>query len=208
MRITRLKSRPFGGSQPDPVLRTACPTQPSGLCARRPALSAALLAAALLSAALLAIAPPARADVGEAIILRCTHGQSLSGFSQSAYSQALKELSADAEEYTDCSSLIRQAQVAAAGGRGGGAAATAATPTPIAATPAEQRAITHASRAGSKPVRVGKQVIQPGVVHANIASALSSLPTPLLATLAFLLACLLLVVGGALRNRVRARRSD
>jgi hypothetical protein len=186
-----------------------CPTQPSGLCARRPALSLALLSAVLLSAALLAIAPPARADVGETIILRCTHGQSLSGFSQSAYTQALKELSADAEEYTDCSSLIHQAQLAAAaGGRGGGAAGTAAIPTPIAATPSEQRAITHAARAGSNPVRLGGRVIQPGVVHANIASALSSLPTPLLATLAFLLACLLLVVGGALRNRVRAGRSD
>jgi hypothetical protein len=45
-------------------------------------------------------------------------------------------------------------------------------------------------------------------VHASIASAFSSLPTPLLATLAFLLACLALVVGGAVRNRVRGGRSD
>jgi hypothetical protein len=44
-------------------------------------------------------------------------------------------------------------------------------------------------------------------VHVGIASAFNSLPTPLLATLAFLLACLLLVAGGALRKRVRANRS-
>ena len=161
---------------------------------------------------LLAIAQPAYADVGETIILRCTHGQSLSGFSQSSYSQALKELNADTEEYSDCSSLIRQAQVAAATGGRGGASVVAgqggATPVAIAATPSEQRAITHAEHASPESVKLDGTVIHPGVVHANITSALSSLPTPLLATLAFLLACLLLVVGGALRNRVRARRSD
>ena len=35
-----------------------------------------------LLAALLALAPGAGADVGEKIIERCTHGQSLGGFSQ------------------------------------------------------------------------------------------------------------------------------
>lgn len=184
MRIARLESRPIRD---------------------RPALLAALLAATVLS-----IAPSAKADVGETIIQRCTHGQSLSGFSQSAYSRALKELSADAEEYTDCAQLIRQAQAAAAGGRGGGGGRGGATPTPVAllATPSEQRAIAHAARAGSAPVRLDGQVIHPGVVHASIASALSSLPTPLLAILAFLLAGLLAVAGGAVRNRVRAGRSD
>jgi hypothetical protein len=160
---------------------------------------------ALLTIALLASAPAAGADVGETIILRCTHGQSLSGFSQSAYDQALKELSADTEEYTDCSSLIREAQLAAA--RRGGAGGGEAVPVAIAATPEEQKAITQAAHAGAKPVQVGGQVVQPGVVHANIASALSTLPTPLIATLAFLLACLLLFGASALRNRVRARRS-
>ena len=160
--------------------------------------------AALLAVTVLSIAPSAMADIGETIIQRCTHGQSLAGFSQSAYNQALKELSADAEEYTDCAALIRQAQLAAAGGGGGGAA----VPVPIAATPAEQRAIARAAGAGAVPIRVGGQLIHPGVVHANIASALSSLPTPLLALTAFLLACLTAVGGGALRNRIRARRSD
>jgi len=163
------------------------------------------LAALLLAATLLAAAAPASADVGETIIQRCTHGQSLSGFSQSDYSKALKELSADAEEYTDCAAQIRQAQLAAAGGGGSG---SAAVPVPIAATPAEQRAISKAARAGASPVRVGAQVIHPGVVHANVASAFSTLPTPLLALIAFLLAFLLAVAGGALRNRIRARRGS
>jgi hypothetical protein len=159
--------------------------------------------AAPFAIALLSSAPPASADVGETIIQRCTHGQSLAGFSQGAYSRALKELNADAEEYTDCAQLIRQAQLAAASGRG-----AVAGPVPIPATPAEQRAITHAARAGAGPVKVGDQLIHPGVVHANIASAISSLPTPLLATTAFLLSCLIAVAGSVLRNRLRARRPD
>ncbi len=171
------------------------------------ALKSRLVAPAAVSVlAMLAMAVPARADVGETIIQRCTHGQSLSGFSQSAYNQALKELSADAEEYTDCSSLIRQAQLAAAGGHEG--AGTAATPVAIPTTPAEQQAIANAARAGAAPLSVGGQVIHPGVVHANIASALSSLPTPLLAVTAFLFAWLIVLAGRVLRNRIRARGSD
>jgi hypothetical protein len=166
--------------------------------------SARLLGLSLL--ALLGIVSPARADIGETIILRCTHGQSLSGFSQSAYRQALKELNADAEEYTDCSSLIQQAQLAAAGGGGGAGGGRSAVA--IAPTPSEQRAIAGAKRAGAAPEQLGGQVIHPGVVHADIASVFSSLPTPLLATLAFLLACLLLLAGGLLRSRVRARRPN
>jgi hypothetical protein len=166
----------------------------------RLALPAALLASTLT------IAAPASADIGETIIQRCTHAQSLSGFSQSAYTQALKELSADAEEYTPCSSLIRAAQLAAAGGHGSSGGAE--RPVALAASPAEQRAITRVRRTPAAPVRVGGQIVQPGVVHADIASAVNSLPSPLLATLAFLLACLALIAGGALRNRLRGHRSD
>jgi hypothetical protein len=46
-------------------------------------------------------------------------------------------------------------------------------------------------------------VVHPGVVHADIASAFSSLPTPLLAVLLFLLACAVALAGGVVRNRVR-----
>jgi hypothetical protein len=162
----------------------------------------------LIASALLVPVQPAWADIGEKIILRCTHNESLAGFTQNDYSKALKELSADTEEYSDCSSRIREAQLAAAAaGRGGNTLSqSAATQAPIAATPAEQRAIVHAQNAGSEPVKLGGgQIIHPGVVHANIASAFSSLPTPVLALLAFLLTGLLVVVGGALRNRVRGR---
>ena len=160
-----------------------------------------LLALALVLAA--GIAPPATASVGETIIQRCTHGQSLSGFSQQAYSEALKDLTADAREYTECGSLIRQAQLAAAGGRGAPGAAVI----PITPTASEQRAIAHATHAGPIPIRVGGSLVNPGVIHADIASAFSSLPTPLLVMVIFLIACLLLVAGGAVRNHIRVRRS-
>ncbi len=183
MRITSLQSRPIG-------------------CRRA-------LLALLLTMVMLASASVARADVGETIIQRCTHGESLSGFPPRAYSRALKQLSADAEEYTDCASLIRQAQVAAASGRGGGGGtgSLSASPVATAATPSEQRSVAGASKGVAEPVRFDGQVIRPGVVHANVASAFSTLPAPLLAMLALMLACLLAVAGGPVRNRVRAGRS-
>jgi hypothetical protein len=67
-----------------------------------------------LAAALLVLASPpfARADVGATIIERCTHGQSIAGFSQQDYARALQELSTEVEEYSNCGNLIRQAQQA------------------------------------------------------------------------------------------------
>lgn len=168
----------------------------------------AALSTSLLVTALLAVASPARADVGETIIQRCTHGQSLRGFSQRDYGRALKELSADAEEYTDCAALIRQAQLAAARGGGAGASGGAgeAPLTPIAVTPSEQRAIARAAKTGGAPLAVGTDVVHPGVVHADVASAFSSLPTPVLAIVALVLAAALAFGANLLRNRVRARR--
>jgi hypothetical protein len=162
-----------------------------------------------LLAVLLTIAAPARADVGEKIIIRCTHGESLSGFSQKDYQRALKELETSSEEYTDCASLIHQAQLAAAGSRGGsaggggGSTGGGAPTTTAPATPSERKDLNRAARIGPAPLQVGNQVIRPGVVHANIASAFSSLPNSLLAILAFLFACALALAGGVLRNRVR-----
>jgi hypothetical protein len=180
-------------------MRIAFPT-------RRPAPPLSRLALlAALSAVLLSIASPAVADVGQTIINRCTHGESLSGFSQAAYHQALQELPTEVEEYSPCGNEIRRAQLAAAAG-GGTARSPGAAGTPIPVTPAERSALNSAPRLAAAPVRVGNQTVRPGVIHANIASALSSLPDSLLAVLAFLLACGLLLAGRALRNRVHADR--
>lgn len=192
-----------------PVTAASTPVMPVST----PVTAARLRALGLTLMLVLTLAPAgsARADVGEEIIRRCTHGESLSGFSQAAYRQALKDMSAGTEEYSNCAQLIRQAQLAAAGtghgggGSGGGAATPAAGA--IAPTPAEQQAIARAPSAGAAPLQVGNQTIHPGVVHADIASALSSLPTPLLATVVFLVICLLAAAGAGIRNRVRTYRS-
>jgi hypothetical protein len=170
------------------------------------------LAVAFLSMALslAAIVAPAQADVGEKIILRCTHGESLSGFTQKDYEKALKELETSLEEYSGCASLIHQAQRAAAGSRGGsnggggaGSTGTGVSTAAATATPAERRNLSRAPSTGAAPQQLGGQVVHPGVVHVDIASAFSSLPTPLLVILLFLLACAVALAGGVLRNRVR-----
>lgn len=162
----------------------------------------------------LAIAPvAAQADVGMQVIERCTHGESISGFPQQAYRRALQEIPTEVEEYSECGELIRKAQLAAAtaaSSHAAGAPAPAPSPTtPLSTTPAEQRAIESAHHSGSQPVLVGNQIIRPGVVHANIASAISSLPDPLLAVLALLLAGALALGAREITNRViSTRRHD
>ena len=136
----------------------------------------------------------ASADIGETIILRCTHGQSLSGFSQSAYSEALKELNADTEEYTDCAQLIRQAQLprrAPARGRptahGRGAPSPPRRPSsrPSRTRPQRRRGARPASAASS--IQPGRRPRQHRLGVQLAADARCSRP------LAFLLACLVAV---------------
>ncbi len=75
--------------------------------------------AVALPTVLLSFTALAQADIGEKIILRCTHNESLAGFTQKDYNRALQELETSLEEYGDCAMLIHQAQLAAAGSRGG-----------------------------------------------------------------------------------------
>ena len=171
-------------------------------------LALACLAVLLALACLAASASVAMADTGTKIIERCTHGQSLSGFSQKDYRRALAELPTEVEEYSDCANLIRHAQLAAAGGGGGGGSAgggSSPLATPI--SPAEQSSLSGASKGGAAPLRVGGQSVQPGVIHANVSSAFSSLPTPLLALLIFLLACAATLAGRSIQKGIRDHRS-
>jgi hypothetical protein len=162
-------------------------------------------APALALSLLVLLAATASADTGAKIIERCTHGQSLSGFSQKDYRRALAELPTEVEEYSDCGNLIRRAQLAAAGGGGAGLGPGVSGP-PI--TPTEQKEVTRATSKGKEPLKVGGKLVVPGVVHASVSSALSSLPDPLLALLAFLLACALALGGRSILKGVRAYRAD
>lgn len=163
-------------------------------------------------AALLTLGPsPAFASEASTIIEHCAQAKPLSGFSQKAYRQALKEMPTVGSEYSDCTTLIREAeQAAATGGAGGGGGlgespgATSNAPIPL--TPAEQQAVAQAHRHGSTPVLVGNKPLKPGVVHANLASTASTLPTSLLTVLGLLLGGALLFLLGRTLERVRAGR--
>jgi hypothetical protein len=163
-------------------------------------------ALALALSLLVLLATTASADTGAKIIERCTHGQSLSGFSQKDYRRAIAELPTEVEEYSDCGNLIRRAQLAALNGSGGSGGGPSTPATPL--TPSEQSAVARAPKSGGEPLHVGDELVSPGVVHANVSSALSSLPDPLLAMLAFLLACAAALGGRAILKGVRAYRSD
>ena len=162
----------------------------------------------MLAAAASVPATAAAEDVGHKIIRLCGEGKSLSGFPPSAYAKALKEISPTTEEYSECGQLIRQAQAAAAAGHSSGGGSGSGLAAALQASPAEQQAIAAAAKSGSEPVLLGGQPIHPGVVHADVSSALSTLPTPLLALLAFLLACLVAFCGGFARKRFRRERAD
>jgi hypothetical protein len=162
-----------------------------------------LYAPLVLALAFLCAPAPALADRGTTIIERCTHGKSLGGFSQQDYRRALAELPTEVEEYSDCGNLIRRAQLAAAGA--GSSAGTGAGPIATPLTPAEQQRVGSIAHTGAPPVRVGNQVVHPGVVHADISSALNSLPNALIAILAGGLACALALAGRAIRDRVANR---
>lgn len=163
-------------------------------------------APALVTLALLACAAGAAASEEQAIFEKCKNGESLAGFSQGAYREALKHMPTIVSEYSECAQLIRKAELAAAAGGGGGTSANGTPNVPLALTPTEQHAVQSAKRNGAAPVQVGSEPVRPGVVHANIASAVNTLPNSLFAVIAFLLASALGLTIGEVVKRVRARR--
>lgn len=181
---------------------TACTGAPARARSRRSRRhTGAAVAVAALAALATWAAPAAHADEASTIIERCTHGQSLAGFSRRAYAKALRELPTDVSEYSDCEELIRKAALAAAGGSGGGPGAGGAPVAPP--TPAEQAVLSSAAHSRSAPIRVGGSSEQPGVVPVSLASALNSLPAPLMALLAALIVSGAVLAGNSLRRTER-----
>lgn len=167
-----------------------------------------MAAATLAAIAAFAVAPPASANVGEKIIEKCANNEPFSGYTPADYRQALKQMETGALEYSDCANLIRKAELASAGGGTGASAGTAASKVALPLSPTEQKAVQKAhGNHGSSPVKVGSEPVFPGVVHANIASAVNTLPHSLLALLAFLLAGMLVLAVGEVRKRVNAHHN-
>jgi hypothetical protein len=166
------------------------------------------LALALVALAMLVLASTAAASQAQTILEKCGHGEPFSGYSQKAYREALKQMTTTGIEYGECESLIRKAEEAAAGGGAGAAVGTPSSNVATPLSPAEQHAVQSAHRNGSTPVQVGSEPVRPGVVHADIASAVSTLPRSLLAVLAFMAAAALVLAIGEVRKLVSSRRDS
>ncbi len=165
------------------------------------------IASVIIAALALAFPVTASANTSEVtkIYEACGNGTVPTGYSQQAYSQAIKEMEPFLAEYSACPDLIHKAQLTGAAGphsAGTSGPSEIGTTAVAPATPTEQHTLESIPHASAPPVRVGGEVIHPGVVHVNLASAFNTLPTPLLALLAFLLACALLVLAWAMRRRI------
>lgn len=159
----------------------------------------------LIASALMVGAAPAYGSQASKILEKCGHGEPFSGYSQKAYREALKQMTTTGSQYSLCESLIRKAEEAAAGGGTGATAGTPSANVALPLTPAERHAVQSAHRNGSAPVQVGGEPVRPGVVHANIASAVNTLPHSLFAVLAFMAAGALVITIGEVRKRVSSR---
>jgi hypothetical protein len=162
----------------------------------------------------LAIAPTAAHASATALIQDCLLNGKITGhYSQQDYINALAHLPTDVDEYSDCSQVIRQAQLnAAAGGRTAAAAAAAAPANPranplVTAAPAQRAAVSEAQQTGSHQVELGGQLIQPGVVPVRTSAILNDVPTPLLIAIAIIGSIALTLGGWHARKLVRARRA-
>jgi hypothetical protein len=163
---------------------------------------------ALVALVVLSFASTATANEAQTILEKCGHHEPFSGYSQKAYREALKQMTTTGSQYSACESEIRKAEEAAAGGGTGAAAGRPSSNVAALLTPAEQHAVQSAHRKGSTPVQVGNEPVSPGVVHADIASAVSTLPHSLLAVLAFMAAGALVLAIGEVRKRVRSHRDS
>jgi hypothetical protein len=165
-------------------------------------------ALALVALAMLGFASVATANQAQTILEKCGHNEPFSGYSQKAYREALKQMTTTGIEYGECESLIRKAEEAAAGGGAGATIGTPSANVAVPLTPAEQHAVQSAHRNGSTPVQVGSEPVRPGIVHADIASAVNTLPHSLLAVLAFMAAGAVVLAIVEVRKRVRSRRDS
>jgi hypothetical protein len=185
--------------------------------------------AATLACLLLACMQPAgaSASIATEIAERCGHQQSLAGFTVKQYQEALKKLPTEVLEYSSCAEEIQRAELEAAGHKhgaggqgspgGGGAAGSPGSGAgpggagqAVEPTPAQQKVLEQ-TRVGTAPtVHLGdgnNEPVAPGVVHADLASATSNLPAPVLAVIAAVIAGIALLAGREIHARMQRSQS-
>jgi hypothetical protein len=160
------------------------PTESLAAHLPRPCALLALLAATL---ALALPAPPVEAAAID-VIRDCSEDGSLDrNYAQKELRGALDELPSDLDEYTDCRSVIRRAQLSSAhGGKSRGKPKGVVAKVDPASPPSvrEQRELEDAA-GGAGAVEVGGRRVEPGQSGAPFAAAGlgTDLPTPLLVVL-------------------------
>ncbi|MFZ2050718.1 MAG: hypothetical protein WB698_07225 [Solirubrobacteraceae bacterium] len=190
--------------------------------AARKSSSARVLAAAIFACLCLAAAVPAgaRANLGTKMYELCSQGKSLAGFTVKQYQIALAQLPTEAREYSSpCVEEIVNAELAAAAhkghtvdGQSSGSSTGVATPGAgqhVEPTPAQQQILEQTRKSGVGPVHLGgggEGSVVPGVVHPDLASAASDLPTPVLAVIAAVIAGIALLAGKEINTRMRRSR--
>ena len=133
-------------------------------------------------------------------------GQVTGTFTQAEYKEALANIPADADQYSNCRSIIEAAQLAAATGSNAISEAQAAEILAT-ATPEEQQAIATAVTESSKgtKAKVGDVIVDPAAfgTAATATAAANKLPLPLKIMLVLLGAGSLAALGAVLIPRVR-----
>jgi hypothetical protein len=181
--------------------------------------------------AVFALLAPATALAGgsQQLYRDCQDGKIDGKYTQAQYQQALANIPADLDEYTDCRQVISRAKLLAAGGKGGGSHGSGGGSTgaggggsangggtqggvrvdPLAnATPQERKALVKAGVDGGKPVKVAGRLVTPGALgFRNLSSNGNELPTPLLVLLALIAAGTLGYGATTVWSRVNARRT-
>jgi hypothetical protein len=175
------------------------------------------------------LAPATALAASDQLYRDCQDGKIDGKYTQSQYQQALANIPADLDEYTDCRQVIRRGQLQAAGGKSGGSHTTGGGSTgaggggsangggtqggarvdPLAdATPQERKALAKAGVDGGKPVKVAGELVTPGALgFRNLSSGGNELPTPLLVVLALIAAGVLGYGATTVWSRVNARRT-
>ncbi len=194
------------------MIANFAPRRSSGARAIAAAIFACLCLAGTLPAS-------ARADTSTKIYELCGQGKSLAGFSVEQYQHALENPPTEIVEYkAECLEEIQKAEIAAHKGGtsrdqgGGGSSSAAGAPgvgQTVEPTQAQQRILKQTRKSGVGPVHLGggsEGSVTPGVVHPDLASAASDLPTPVLAVIAAVIAGIALLAGKEINTRMQRSR--
>lgn len=158
---------------------------------------------AIIVALLMALAPAGALASGDTVIEDCADDGELSRtYSQAEYKQALANLPADLDEYTDCRSTIRRAQLRRATGTGAARNSAGATTTSREKkrTAKDRRKVKEALESRA-PLPIG------GVVQPASTNSSASIPSPLIVVLALTLLGALGALAIAIRRIVNSRRN-